>query len=197
MRSSGTNNVNTTTTTTTTTSKEDGDLQQNVNNNSNLSNTETSESNPQQHKRKHTDTNENNTNTQAATSPNPSQRPPTQSLAPKGYHQDFTSKVQIKHKDGSIVPIHLEVFPFTNENGQQRYSMKVRRVALEDTVYHKGEKFIGEYRLLEVIGEGSSGKVKKAIHDSTNQLVSIHIRSLKPYTLQSGCYQNHSKTKIR
>lgn len=100
--------------------------------------------------------------------------PPQQSNPSGRYHQDTSGKIQFRHKDGSAVPIHLEAFPFIGDNGKQCYSMKIKRIGLTETPT-KVEKSLGDYSLLEVVGEGSSGKVKRAMNSKTKQMVAIKI----------------------
>jgi len=98
------------------------------------------------------------------------------------YTKDDSGLVHILHKDGSEVPIHLEVFPYKTTEGRWRFFMKIKRVPLikEKTLYSKA---IGNYLLGEVLGEGTGGKVKKGLHSRDHTPVAIKMiqkRKLQP-----------------
>ncbi|PRP83082.1 hypothetical protein PROFUN_05676 [Planoprotostelium fungivorum] len=106
------------------------------------------------------------------TTPTPAAAAAPAASADPEYTKDDSGLVHILHKDGSEVPIHLEVFPFKTPEGKWRFSMKIKRVPLkkEKILYSKA---VGNYLLGEVLGEGTGGKVKKGIHTKTREPVAI------------------------
>lgn len=90
-------------------------------------------------------------------------------------HVDTSGTLHMKHKDGSQVPIHLEMIPFQNGEGEWRICMKIKRVALKEKPKEKEkrEKYLGPWLMMDLLGEGVSGKVMSAKHRETGQTVAI------------------------
>jgi len=107
--------------------------------------------------------------------PKPENPPPSNGHADPEYTKDDSGLVHILHKDGSEVPIHLEVFPYKTAEGRWRFSMKIKRMPLPQEVKKAFQKVVGSYQLGEVLGEGNGGKVKRAIHSKEKTQVAIKI----------------------
>eukprot|EP01117_Protostelium_nocturnum_P018243 TRINITY_DN759_c1_g1_i1.p1 TRINITY_DN759_c1_g1~~TRINITY_DN759_c1_g1_i1.p1 ORF type:complete len:682 (+),score=128.57 TRINITY_DN759_c1_g1_i1:235-2280(+) len=116
-------------------------------------------------------------NDAATSTPTPTAKPtptPAPTAAPQ-YQQDISGLLHIKHKDGSEVPIHLEMIPF-KVNESYHFTMKLKRVALAEKAKEKKyEKYLGPWLLMEMLGEGTSGKVKRAKHRKTHEMAAIKI----------------------
>jgi PAS domain S-box-containing protein len=99
-----------------------------------------------------------------------------------------TERESLRHRDGTLLPIDMECIPlnpeaFLNrqisdseceeEASQAFFALRIKRVELG--TYWQNRKRVGEYYLLEVIGQGSFGKVRRAVHHTTKQQVAIKI----------------------
>jgi len=83
---------------------------------------------------------------------------------------------ELKHKDGSIFPVHLEIFPFSAD-GKNLYHARISRVDPRSEEGHHdsdgGLKTVGDYYVAKTVGQGSYGKVKLAFHkDNKDKKVS-------------------------
>jgi len=100
-----------------------------------------------------------------------------------------SERESLRHKDGTLIPIDMECIPLNPEAFLSRnqlsdseleeetshafFALRVHRVELG--AYWQNRKRVGEYYLLEVVGQGSFGKVRRAVHHSTKQQVAIKI----------------------
>jgi len=100
-----------------------------------------------------------------------------------------TERESLRHKDGTLIPIDMECIPLNpdaflnrgqisdseceDEPSPAFFALRIRRVELG--AYWQNRKRVGEYYLLEVIGQGSFGKVRRAVHHSTKQQVAVKI----------------------
>jgi len=100
-----------------------------------------------------------------------------------------TERESLKHHDGTLIPINMECIPLEPDSFLHRnnaddseteedpskpfFALRIRRVEL--STYWQNRKRVGDYYLLEVVGQGSFGKVRRAIHHSTKQQVAIKI----------------------
>jgi PAS domain-containing protein len=76
---------------------------------------------------------------------------------------------QLRHKDGSIFPVNLEINPFKAQ-GRWLFSARIKRVS-QKIDSESSPKSIGNYTLIQTIGQGSYGKVKLAHHKITKTKV--------------------------
>ncbi len=66
---------------------------------------------------------------------------------------------ELRHKDGSVFPVNLEVFSFRATDGSLMYSGRIQRADAVDTSGEDGQqKWIGDYKLANTIGHGTYGK---------------------------------------
>lgn len=91
---------------------------------------------------------------------------PTKSWKTTGIHS-----MQLKHKDGSIFPVILEIFPFQNEDGKWLYSGRIKREEKIESTSSFCVQKIGDYFLRKIIGKGSYGEVRLAHHKDTKKNV--------------------------
>jgi len=81
------------------------------------------------------------------------------------------------HRDGSLVPVELSVCPFHDEYGENYWSIKMRRLPYQENTVDQAtdEHSVRDYLLLEVIGRGSYGKVRRGMHQKTRKQVAIKV----------------------
>eukprot|EP01117_Protostelium_nocturnum_P019863 TRINITY_DN8713_c0_g1_i1.p1 TRINITY_DN8713_c0_g1~~TRINITY_DN8713_c0_g1_i1.p1 ORF type:complete len:617 (+),score=193.97 TRINITY_DN8713_c0_g1_i1:510-2360(+) len=93
-------------------------------------------------------------------------------------------RTNFRHKDGTQVSVYLQAFPFQREvmysNSltpilESFYSLRLSRIPLGSLPNCRVE----DYLLLETIGSGSSGKVKRAVNIKTREEVAIKILAKK------------------
>jgi PAS domain-containing protein len=99
-----------------------------------------------------------------------------------------TERESLRHRDGTLIPIDMECIPlnpdaflsgqvsdseYEDEVAHAFFALRIKRVELG--AYWQNRKRVGEYYLLEVIGQGSFGKVRRAVHHATKQQVAVKI----------------------
>jgi PAS domain S-box-containing protein len=85
---------------------------------------------------------------------------------------------ELRHKDGSLFPVNLEIQPFQTTDGKYLFSGRIKRADLsadDQSTDDPNFKYIGEYCLARTVGQGTYGKVKLAHHKQTRQEVAIKV----------------------
>jgi carbon catabolite-derepressing protein kinase len=84
-------------------------------------------------------------------------------------------KEQLRHRDGSLFPVFLEITPF--EDDTRMFSGRIRRVVPPSSSVSTSprQRIIGDYQIIRTIGQGTFGKVKLACHKITRQTVAVKI----------------------
>ena len=101
-----------------------------------------------------------------------------------GTHLSKSTRKVLRHKDGSMLPVNLEISPFVDSQGITFYSGKIQRVQYVpmnsqesfDEVRIPSQAKIGVfYNVHQTLGRGTYGTVKYGINSHTQEPIAIKI----------------------
>jgi tRNA A-37 threonylcarbamoyl transferase component Bud32/PAS domain-containing protein len=107
---------------------------------------------------------------------------------PESWQTPGVHRKLLRHKDGSLFPIDLEIGAFQDDNGTWLFSGRIKRSAeVSKNSDLESAKAIGNYIVVKTVGQGSYGKVKLAYHKDTKEQYAIKIlqkSGMKPLELE-------------
>lgn len=90
-----------------------------------------------------------------------------------------SSATRQKHNGARVPEINVTRPTSDGSNGRARAASALSQQASQNREKSKIDQRIGAYNIIRTLGEGSFGKVKLAVHRSTNQKVALKIIARK------------------